>query len=423
MSKLKRRLKKQAKRRNKEHRQFLKEQSERQTIQRFLRSIRVWDDLKRAHLNVDCLFDVFPKIVARRAPETQQSAGVEAMIRDIQRAIDDATFVLPGGQRLPINLLWARLLPALAALYDSKAGDAEFTDVRNRVRHAVAPFLTSRVVTGLFETVDNAVSKVIVGASRIDKSVYYLELKQEEQANGRMPVYLLLHQVQAEAASIVVDGMPRTAYRVGMQPWMGKAFGWIKWGGAIPTVQNTGQEYSVLVQSHALRRLFDRFGRSLSRESVESLLHLSLWASLDAPVFHSYRQDDRAFLIEFKFLSTRVGYLLAEVVDDKHVLIRTFLFLTMDGTPEGTILWQKLRLSRHDKQYLGLDTIDAFAATDLRTDAHLVSLLGQCNCAHLFDVFESEWPLKTGYAEAMKKHLGLTLRHTGLYIGNGRGVF
>ena len=43
------------------------------------------------------------------------------------------------------------------------------------------------------------------------------------------------------------------------------------------------------------------------------------------------------------------------------VLIHTFLFLTMDGTPEGTELWRQLRLSRGDKAYLGLDDIVTFS--------------------------------------------------------------
>jgi hypothetical protein len=419
MSQLKRRVKKQAKRRAKEHKYALKEQSERSAVQHFLQSIHVWEDLKRTHLNLDYLFEASPRIIARRASGTPQTARIEAMIRDIQKAVDDATLVLPGGQCLSVNMLWTRLLPALSTLYHSKPGDAEFTDVRHRVRHAVAPFITPEIIGSLFETIDNAVSKVVIAASRIDGLIYYLELKQETLSNGRMPVYVLLHQEKARVTSVVVDGNPRNAYWVGLQPWFGKGVSWIKWTSATLKVQHEEREYSVLVQPHALRRLLDRFGRSFSWGAIEALLHLSLWASLNVPVVRSYRQDDNSFLVEFRFLGIRVGYLLAAVVD-KYVLIRTFLFLTMDGTPEGTELWRRLRLTRSDKEYLGLDAIETFAATDLRRDAYLVSLLEECNCAHLFDFFESDCPLKTGYAEAMKKHLGLTVRHSALCVGNRR---
>jgi len=79
-------------------------------------------------------------------------------------------------------------------------------------------------------------------------------------------------------------------------------------------------------------------------------------------------------------LGVRVGYFVARIVNE-HVLIQTFLFLTMDGTPEGTMLWERLKLSRGDKEYLGLDAIETFTDTNIRTDPQLLALLEECNCA------------------------------------------
>jgi hypothetical protein len=45
----------------------------------------------------------------------------------------------------------------------------------------------------------------------------------------------------------------------------------------------------------------------------------------------------------------KLGYFVFKALDDMYVAI-TFLFLTMDGTPEGQKLWEKLRLTKKNKQ-------------------------------------------------------------------------
>ena len=120
-----------------------------------------------------------------------------------------------------------------------------------------------------------------------------------------------------------------------------------------------------------------------------------------------YPWNPGCFLVEFRLNGIKVGYLLGQVVG-QDVLIDTFLFLTMDGTPEGTQLWKHLRLSRHDKEYLGLDDMETFAITDLRNDSELVSLLDTCGCGKLFDLFH---PLKDpvrGYAQELKAYMKMT---------------
>lgn len=114
------------------------------------------------------------------------------------------------------------------------------------------------------------------------------------------------------------------------------------------------------------------------------------------------------FLVEYRLLQWLIGYLVVEIVDDA-VLVETFLFLTMDGTPQGDALRHKLHLRRPDKQFLALDRLETFLSTDLRYDRELVELLDECGCGHLFEI-GGGFPLQrrvTGHAEAIRRHLGL----------------
>jgi hypothetical protein len=98
--------------------------------------------------------------------------------------------------------------------------------------------------------------------------------------------------------------------------------------------------------------------------------------------------------------------LVARLVGQR-VLIQTFVFLTMDGTPEGDELDRRLRLKRPDKEHLGLDEVWLFGATDLKDDPQLVSLLEECKCGHLFHALRSVGPKETGYAQKMRQYIGL----------------
>ena len=75
----------------------------------------------------------------------------------------------------------------------------------------------------------------------------------------------------------------------------------------------------------------------------------------------------------------RIGYLIADVLEDK-VLVRTFVFLTMHGTPESEKLYRRLGARRIDIDRLHLDHLDTFLASDLKTDPQLKALLEECDC-------------------------------------------
>src|SRR5207253_1733261 len=110
------------------------------------------------------------------------------------------------------------------------------------------------------------------------------------------------------------------------------------------------------------------------------------WQSLRKPIVHPLSGQSEKVLVEYWLNAHKLGYLVAQRLDGA-VLIDTFLFLTMDGTPEGDLLHRKLKLRRPDKEQLGLDRIQTFLLSDIQGDKELVEMLADCGCGHLFQMW------------------------------------
>lgn len=133
----------------------------------------------------------------------------------------------------------------------------------------------------------------------------------------------------------------------------------------------------VYIQRHALQRLDERLG--LQANNVHAHLFFSLY---EQPI--NYVLGNGCTLIEFNMYEYKVGYLLTTFHDDK-LVIRSFLFLTNDGTPEGRKLRQLTGLAKYDKKYLGIDKLSTFTAYKIHEDEELSILFHEAGCGSLLD--------------------------------------
>jgi hypothetical protein len=104
----------------------------------------------------------------------------------------------------------------------------------------------------------------------------------------------------------------------------------------------------------------------------------------------------------------KLGYFAIEKVDELF-LAKTFLFLTMQGTPEAGALYKLLRLKRLDVEHLGLDSLNSFLSDDLRADHELVSVLEECGFGGLLQMarFETKSGARTALARDVRAYLGM----------------
>jgi hypothetical protein len=132
-----------------------------------------------------------------------------------------------------------------------------------------------------------------------------------------------------------------------------------------------------------------------------------LLCSLDEP--RVVERSGDGYLLDFHLKGTRVGYLPARVVGGK-LVVTTFLLLTMAGTPEGRLLRQRLRLSRPDVEYAGLDRLETFLAPDVLADGELARALEDCGCGPLLQLARDGFPHAAleGRAEELRRFLRIT---------------
>ncbi|MDR1224326.1 MAG: hypothetical protein LBL07_15815 [Tannerella sp.] len=113
----------------------------------------------------------------------------------------------------------------------------------------------------------------------------------------------------------------------------------------------------VYIQKHAVDRLMER-----TWCPFPNWIHSCLAKAMFDPKV--VRLPDNRFLFEYHIVGIKIGYLLATLVDGA-LLIRTFLFITNSGTPEGRRLEELTGLQKEDKKYLSIDNLRALANSDI----------------------------------------------------------
>jgi hypothetical protein len=232
-----------------------------------------------------------------------------------------------------------------------------------------------------------AVVAPLVASSNLDRKLYWMKIRQIEGYHGKLQVRMTASSSEAKNRRIVIDGEPPPMLPV-PRLLEGTGVGWLSWEAPIPGEAPKGHDYPVYVQSHALRRLRER----ANLPPLTPYLECWLYESLKAPLVVE-RQGEN-LLIEFRVQEARIGYLVVTPFEQpggmRGVVVRTFVFLTMENTPEARQLRKQLRLGRRDGEWLGLSDLNAFTQTDLRNDPVLRPLLESCGCGHLFEFGQEE---------------------------------
>lgn len=215
---------------------------------------------------------------------------------------------------------------------------------------------------------------------------------------GSAALQVTVHRSTPEWVQIVVDDRPRPALRcwslipsggLNEVAWTGREIGFSN--------DDDDRKYPVYMQSHVLEQL--------DKRAPCSRIIYPIVNSFMGPKFHRVNGD--RFLVEFRHTTYKLGYFVAVRLEDR-ILLKTFLFLTMQGTPESDLLYHKLHLTRRDIEYLNLDELAAFRDPEVRNDPTLVKLLNDCGCGHLLTLTAPDLPkeIPTGYAEPLRKYLG-----------------
>jgi len=262
---------------------------------------------------------------------------------------------------------------------------------------AVCDELVEKQLMGLLLDMDLALAKF----TRIDTAIYWYEPKVERVGPGKGLFKITLHKSPPNRISIPRNGERRPAFRCGA------SFGplgvkWVDIPASLFGINESGN-YPLYVQSHAIRNLHERVPLSDG-----GLVHDSMWQSVYSPKVSQNHKGE--YLIEYRYFDYKLGYFVAEVVEQS-ILVTTFLFLTMQGTPEASALYERLRLKRPDITQHELDSLQTYLLTDIQKDEELIKIFETCGCGHLLRMArpetEPEWV--SGYARDLREYLGMKI--------------
>lgn len=271
----------------------------------------------------------------------------------------------------------------------------DFICLTTNVFDALVTDLQTPMSTALYE----AVYVAAVAHSRMDGQLITVNYDHQDTAWDKRQTHVVARATESQRRTVTLDGGSRPTYRVPADT----AYTGVKWlSWPAEALGRPGDaELAVYAQSHALRQLEQR-------ANLPGMLpYLQTWMSDSLKKPNIVDRQGRDLLIEYRIQDHRLGYLIVTPLADLAV-VRTFLFLTMEGTPEARKLKRHLKLTRRDVDWLGLSDLAAFTQTDLRQDPVLRPMLEQCGCGHLFEMDAASYaPTPKPLAADMRRYLRL----------------
>lgn len=245
--------------------------------------------------------------------------------------------------------------------------------------------------------------------SRINQSKYYLTKStygriRETDLKFCFSYTFTLHQVKAITKDIMIDGKPRPAYKAG-RPNLSRGIEWMQLCGKDLAIEGgeADKPMDVYVQSHALIRMRERIDTF-----DHSCLHLTLTYALEKKEI-TFLPNGKA-LLAYYIHEHKLGYFILDVIDGV-VVVRTFLFITNSGAPEGDRLDKELKVGKFEKQYVGIDKLSTFVHSDLLKDERVRSVFEKVGLGYLNELdpefYNRKNIQKKGYAADFIKYMNI----------------
>ncbi len=333
-------------------------------------------------------------------PGARKQTGkvISGMMKEI------TTPILPGGPEIDLDTFLTAGITLM--LYAESLRDDEFPKAAQIKKDMHYFSKTDQIKIDAFTKMNSIIQSAVMVFSNLNRRLYWGEIKPIVDSDKAKAYHQLIwHSVVPEKIHVEINGETHTAIRVG---YCGAQSGpeWVsikaeKLG--IHTA-NPDKRYDVYIQTHALQRLNERIDCIYSETLLTELF-------ISVKVAKCQREPNSGkILIDFTVVDTKAGYLLCDVIDNK-IIIRTFLFLTHNGTPEGEKLRQNTGLQKEDIQFLDLDKLSTFIAPEVYNNERIRKIFTEAGCDSIFHFHE----YVEEYEIPIKKHPNATLIEK--YIG------
>ena len=232
---------------------------------------------------------------------------------------------------------------------------------------AAAPFFDdgAEMFAKMTEVVESVCRSFCYRAMQYDRRIVTWGMSHGAPDSPKRPLILSFRVTKPKVKYVKVDGRRRKSYQLGV-PQCGHEILWHALETSVLDLPS-GERVPVYVQSHAMDRLRSRLQPNSETDYSFYVIHDSL-----ARPKVVQKKSEVSWLEAKSDTGGRVGYFLVEAVDGV-ALVKTFIFLTMKGTPESKPLYEMLDAQRDDIEHLKLDKLETFMKPDVIEDKELVT--------------------------------------------------
>ena len=221
-------------------------------------------------------------------------------------------------------------------------------------------------------------------ASDLRQKLYLHDYRHMSELEGKsaMVSFCDISCTVPERRNFSIDGISRPAFRVGWamyEPISGFDFIFLTPEQLHINMLTKDYRMPLFIQSHAIQRLLERLD-----DVHEGIVFIHLYHSIKSEL-SVIRDRNGTILVSMNIQKQRVGYLIADIID-RCVVLRTFLFLTQFGTPEGDKLKQMTGLNKIDCDYFEITRLSTFIESDIQKNEKLKNLFIQAGCESLFNI-------------------------------------
>ncbi|TAJ09200.1 hypothetical protein DMA11_20510 [Marinilabiliaceae bacterium JC017] len=217
--------------------------------------------------------------------------------------------------------------------------------------------------------------------NRCDKTMYGFNTTFKSRRETTKGLYheLIIQNYPARSSQAWLNGKKRTVFQLGW-PRVNENMSWqylpVSCLGDL--YKGTKKHLPICIQSHALKRFYDRVSIIDSRIAN---IHLDISFGRN-DLFSIYQNN---ILLAYYYNSIKIGYFLANLVGNR-VIIRTFLLVTHHYTPEGNKLEELSGLAKEDISYWKIDDLNTFLKNNLDDHPKIKALFEAAGIASLLEI-------------------------------------
>jgi hypothetical protein len=356
--------------------------------------------------NLDVLFEgSSPMPEVELPPPDERTPADEMIASEIRKAIEQGEFKLPRhGTPISFKHFFGPYLRLCRLVRGIQRFGSEEPGLKALIEFLGVDETEARLFAVL--RVWHVVVDVLIRYTRFDESMPTFSMDQQDTDAGRTVYVIRLRRCQPITSHVHVDGKRRKVWQCMGQPMAMGRFGEqpldrIAWRPADHGFDSSLESAPVLVQGHAL----DEFDKRVGITDDSTILFDWIVVALRKPDVR--KRNGTSLFVSFQFTKYRLGYFVV-LWTGSEFLVRTFLFLTMDKTPEGDLLQRLFRTNRTGVEIMELDNLRAFLGTDVSEDPELASQLREAGCGHLLDLatnMQQDYP-KSPLADQIRLYLG-----------------